>query len=94
LYGNISGYIGFFLGYSLFQIPHFFCFLRRSLKQALKRFTKCCPNRVNLNKTSNQQCIMVEEQQQKVSEEEIRKFNLELYRLNQKFEEFDNIMRQ
>jgi len=94
LYGNISGYIGFFLGYSLFQIPKFFRFLLRSLKQALKRLMKWCSNRVSPNNTPNQECIMIEEKQEQVTEQEISKFNLELCRLHQKFEELDNIMRK
>ena len=94
LYGNISGYIGFFLGYSLFQIPKFLRFLLCSFKQALKRLTKWCSNRVNPKKTSNQECIMMEENQQHVDEKEISKFNLELYRLNQKIKELDFIMRK
>ena len=75
-------------------ILDFFTHKNRAISKSLKRFTKWCSYRVHPNKTSNQECIMIEEQQQQLAEEEISKFNLELYRLNQKFEELDNSMRK
>ena len=66
--------------------------LLRSVKQALKRLTKWCSNRVSPRYYSNDECIIIEEKPPEMTENELNKFSLELYKLNQKFEELHNFI--
>ena len=91
LYGNISGYIGFFIGYSLFQIPNLIRYLYRFVKEYRQR---------NATKKSNRKAtaiadkrIAIENCTERNIEEELKRFNLELHELNQKFQELHDLMR-
>ena len=90
LYGNISGWIGFFLGYSLFQIPSFFLVLYRTTK-------KCLPsrsNKVDPGVTLHADRIILEEHLPPNIEDELKKFNKELFKISQKFQKLhDSLIR-
>ena len=92
LYGNISGYIGLFLGYSLFQIPNLLRYLCRIIEERL--ITK------NKKQSSRRKVEYLEEKptneqsHERNVDEELKKFNLELYELSQKFQELHALMRK
>ena len=93
LYGNISGYIGFFLGYSLFQIPKFLRSLLRFVRKIFLRITNKRSNTVNLESTATPNAGKVNVKGRNV-EDELKHFNKELYELSGKFQELHDFMRK
>ena len=94
LYGNISGYIGFFLGYSLFQIPNCLLVLIQVLKKALLRLAKRRLAHADEETTTNVEGQFIEQKKQRNIEQELKNFNRELYQLSQKFQELHDRIRQ
>ena len=91
LYGNISGYIGFFLGYSLFQIPSLLRFLYRFLKERIYTKVDNQSDRTHIapsTRKSNNERPM-----ERNIDDELKRFNLELHELSQKFQELHDLMR-
>ena len=93
LYGNISGYIGFFLGYSLFQIPSFFRSLIRFVKRAFNRITNKLANKGDNERISTSRTT-IENKKERNIEEELKHFNMELYEMSRKFQELHDFMRR
>ena len=101
LYGNISGYIGFFLGYSLFQIPNFFL----SVYYCVKRLVFKKKNSPSLTKDPTKLDVVKYRKpssKDKVEEsnidgkyfvnvdEEFKRLDIELYEMSRKFHELHN----
>ena len=91
LYGNVSGYIGFFLGYSLFQIPNFFLSMILFLRKIILRLTNIPindiqPERITTLKTKK------ENSQERNIYEELDQFKTELYELSRKFQELQGLI--
>ena len=91
LYGNISGYIGFFIGYSLFQIPNLIRYLYRFVREYLQRKSTKKSRRKSTALLDKR--IAKEKYTERNIDEELKRFNLELYELSQKFQELHDLMR-
>ena len=91
LYGNISGYIGLFLGYSLFQIPSFLRFLYRFIKGHVLTKINKQSNRKHMEHSAKR--ITIEKNVGRNIDDELKRFNLELHELSQKFQELHDLMR-
>ena len=101
LYGNISGYIGFFLGYSLFQIPNFFL----SVYYCVKRLVFKKKNSPSLTKDPTKLDVVKYRKPSKTDkaeesnihgkylvnvDEELKRLDMELYEMSRKFHELQN----
>ena len=81
-----------FLGYSLFQIPNLLRYICRIIEERL--ITK------KRKQSSRRKAEYLEEQptnersDERNIDEELKRFNLELYELSQKFQELHDLMRQ
>ena len=81
-----------FLGYSLFQIPNLLRYICRVIEERL--ITK------KRKQSSRRKAEYLEEQptnersHERNIDEELKRFNLELYELSQKFQELHDLMRQ
>ena len=103
LYGNISGYIGFFLGYSLFQIPNFFLavyyFVKRLLfkEKNIQSITED-PTKFDVGKY-RKPTAKVEESNihgkylVRNVDEEFKRLDMELYEISRKFQELHNFIK-
>ena len=91
LYGNISGYIGFFIGYSLFQIPNLIRHLYRFVKEYLQR--KATKKSRRKSTAILDKRVAKERYAERNIDDELKRFNLELYELSQKFQELHDLMR-
>ena len=91
LYGNISGYIGFFLGYSLFQVPKLLLRFYSMLKKNYFRVIKERRNTIDLEATliagSSLSAEKKEEKEERNIEQELKYANRELFLTCQKFQE-------
>ena len=95
LYGNqernISGYIVFFIGYSLFEIPNLIRYLYRSVKEHLQR---TATKKLSRKATAlADKTIAKEKCAERNIDEELKRFNLELHELYQKFQELHDLMK-
>ena len=91
LFGNLSGYIGFFLGYSLFQIPNLLRCLYQMGKERIdtKRKTQSSlKSTTHLDESISKGRIM-----ERNIDEELKRYNNELYQLSKKFQELHDLMR-
>ena len=84
MYGNISGYIGFFLGYSLLSIPKFLLFLHCALKKCLITIKE---RRANYVDPEVAEGMFMGETEQRNIEQELTNVHKELYIIGQKFQE-------
>ena len=94
LYGNISGYIGFFLGYSLFQIPSFARFVLCLLKSVFQRRTKRPSNVEYKGKSFDTEKMSIKDIDQQNYEEKLKNFNTELHRLSLNIQELQDYTRK
>ena len=86
LYGNVSGYIGFFLGYSLFQIPNFFLSMILFLRKIILRLTNIPINDVQPERITTLNTKKKNSQERNICEE-FDQFKMEFYELRRKFQE-------
>ena len=91
LYGNISGYIGFFIGYSLFQVPNLILYLFRFAKEYLQR---TATKKLNRKATALLDIRIPNKSYTEINfDKQLKRFNLELFELSQKFQELNDLMR-
>ena len=90
LYGNISGYIGLFLGYSLFQIPS----LLRFIYYFIKEYWQVLANRhlnVKRIKLSEVSVMDVTPMERNIPQE-LEEINYEFNELSQKLREVQKVL--
>ena len=91
LYGNVSGYIGFFLGYSLFQIPNFFLSIILFLRKFVLSLINIPPNDVQSERITTLKTWQENSQERKICEE-LDQFKTEFYEQSRKFQELQGLM--
>ena len=91
LFGNLSGYIGFFLGYSLFQIPNL---LRGLYQMGRERIQTKRKKQSNIKSTTHlDESVTRGRIMERNIDEELKRFNNELFQLSKKFQELHDLMR-
>ena len=92
LYGNCSGYIGLFIGYSLFQIPSLLRFVYHFIKdKMLTKGEKQFQGKQIIEKSEQKDHNEIK--RDRVTDEELEKFDFEFYELTKKFQEFKCFLR-
>ena len=86
LYGNVSGYIGFFLGYSLFQIPNFFLSMILFLRKIILRLTNIPINDIQPDRITTLNTKKKNTKERNIYED-LDQFKMEFYELRRKFQE-------
>ena len=91
LYGNVSGYIGFFLGYSLFQIPNFFLSIILFLRKFVLSLINIPPNDIQSERITTLKTWKENSQERNIYEE-LDQFKTEFYEQSRKFQELQGLM--
>ena len=91
LYGNVSGYIGFFLGYSLFQIPNFFLSIILFLRKFVLSLINIPPNDLQSERITTLKTWQENSQERNIYEE-LDQFKTEFYEQSRKFQELQGLM--
>ena len=91
LYGNVSGYIGFFLGYSLFQIPNFFLSIILFLRKFVPSLINIPPNDIPSERITTLKTRKENSQERNIYEE-LDQFKTEFYEQSRKFQELQGLM--
>ena len=87
LYGNVSGYIGFFLGYSLFQIPNFFLSIILFLRKFVPSLINIPPNDIPSERITTLKTRKENSQERNIYEE-LDQFKTEFYEQSRKFQKW------
>ena len=89
LYGNLSGYIGLFIGYSLFQIPSLLRFVYHFIReQMLTKGQKQFSEKPIIEDSDKKDINKIKTD--RITDEELERFD---YELTKKFEEFKCFLR-
>ena len=91
LYGNVSGYIGFFLGYSLFQIPNFFLSIILFLRKLVPSLINIPPNDIQSERITTLKTRKDNSQERNIYDD-LEKFKTEFYEQSRKFQELQGLI--